>query len=372
MNSIISINSKKVQNELSYLDSLEPKINRLRTKFYIYANTLQYPINEILINHFNERLKKANGTPMLGEYTVYVLGDIFSISEEIIEENSFPWFILYEYSLLLDDLLDKNRSNWQLELLTSQLLLDKSFKEYIKVIKNNKYIVETFDLYRNQSINSMIYELNWSKKDMIKETNKALNIQGRKSALMKFCVSCLVMKEKDRMLNEIEEKSLDNLCAGIQLLDDLTDVLEDHKEGRMNILLQETYIWLNNNLFNQDTDSRQNDITVDQLITGLIYSGSINNTLEVASELINKTVELDHNKGRMEALNFLKNISSECINSSKELDELLLKNSKYKQILISQNSTGNHSSRFTIENNGVNKFWQQILEYFKIMPKACN
>jgi len=369
MNSIISIDSKKVKDDLSYLVSLKPNINILRAKFYDYAISLQHPIDEILINHFNERLKRAEGIPMLGEYTVYVFGDIFSISESVIEEAAFPWFLLYEYSLLLDDLLDKNRPNWELELLTSQLLLDESFKEYIRVFGNNKYMFETFELYRKQSINSMIFEFNWAKSDIINDTSSALNIQGRKSALMKFCVSSLVIKEKNRMLNEIEEKALDNLCSGIQLLDDLTDVLEDNKDGRMNVLLQESYKWSNSNLFKNNAGFK---LSPDQLIIGLIYSGSINNTLEIASELINKAIQLIDTGGAINALCFLKDLSLKCSSSSKDLDELLIKNSKYKQILLSRISNENQSVQLNLESDGLNDFWQQIIKYLKIIPKASN
>jgi len=291
--------------EESFLNTIRPDVLRIRQQFKEYAIKLKPELGKIVINHFNERLARANDTLMLGEYAPFILGNLFGISESSISKVAFPWFLMYEYSLLLDDLLDKERENWQLELLSSQVLLDNSHREFFYNIKNEISILDSFDKYRNQSIDSIIHELKWSKMSSIECVDSAVIIQGRKAALVKFCVSYMIHIDKNREITNEEESILDNICAGIQLLDDLTDFMEDYNEGRINIMLSSIYNWIETNY----PECNRDNLSSDQLIAGLILSQNLNTTLEFSHFLLKSvnmlTINNYKNNGSIEYFNEL-------------------------------------------------------------------
>lgn len=368
MNTTITESSKEVYSKsVSYLSLFEKEINKVRKEFYSFTDSLNNPINEILKNHFKERLNRLENVPMLGEYSVLVFGELFSISKKIIQENLLPWFLLYEYSLLLDDLLDKKRLNWELELLASQIVLDKSLSEYLKVIGNNELAFKTFEKFRRQSVDSMIYEILWSKNRLVNSTDISVNIQGQKASLLKFCITSLITRKDNRLLSIDEEKSLNDLCAGIQLLDDLTDIFEDHQEGRMNIVLQETYKWI----YKNSQMKTFNEIDYNHLTIGLIYSGNLNITLDIASDLISRAIDLNWVNKKSHAYSFLKHLIIDCKTSSEKFDRLL-ENSNLNSLMITTTFNSSNVAKSISESHELETLWKKINEYLKFIPKASN
>lgn len=325
MKTLILSNITEDYSKVSYLNTIRPKVLNVRRQFYDYAANMKSELGNSVIYHFNERLKRAGDTLMLGEYAPFILGDLFSISETGISKISFPWLILYEYCLLLDDLMDKERENWQLEMLSSQVLLDKAYKEYF-VDANDRYNIHNyFERYRNESIEGIVSELNWSKNNKIENIDAAIIIQGRKAALVKFCVASMINVEHNRNITKEEEKILDNICAAIQLLDDLTDISEDHTECRINIMLSTIYKWIENKY----PYYNKTNINYDQLIAGLIISQSMNTTLEISANQLRSVKILEKrfrdNDGSIE---YFMQLAENCLQKSKQVDNILKEESK--------------------------------------------
>jgi hypothetical protein len=349
----------------SFLKTIKPDVLNIRNQFYDFAKNLNSELGTILINHFNERIKRANETLMLGEYAPFIFGDLFKISYESINKVAFTWFLMYEYSLLLDDLLDKERENWKLELLSSQILLDNSFKKFFLAINNQIDIYNSFEKYRKESIDAMISELKCSN---MKSIRSNVIIQGRKAALVKFCVSYMINIDKKREISEEEESILDNICAGIQLLDDLTDFMEDHIEGRLNLMLSFVYNWIENNyqLYNRK------NINNDQLIAGLIVSQSLNTTLEFSHNLLKSACQLKGNKKiTTGSIEYFNELAENCIIKSDQIDNILqiqkVNISKYMNCLFENvaNKTYFNSENKEYMNN-------KFLEILSFVPKASN
>ncbi len=352
----------------TFLNTTYPQVLSIRQQFYDFAKDLNQELGSAIINHFNERLKRADETLMLGEYAPYIFGDLFNISELTIKKVAFPWFLLYEYSLLLDDLLDKERENWQLELLSSQVLLDSSYREFLLVINDQLTVFNSFEKYRKESIDGMINELKWSNLKSINGIKSNVIIQGRKAALVKFCISYMISIDKNKSILNEEEEILDNICAAIQLLDDLTDFMEDHNEGRLNIMLAFVYNWIENRnpLYNR------NNINTEQLIAGLIASQSLNTTLELSHNLLKSINRLkENNRVNAGSIRYFNDLADSCIKKSKQIDSILQIQghniSNYINFIFKNNI--NETYLNSEERKYINSIFFDILAF---APKASN
>lgn len=365
MKSLLIKNLTESFVEDSFLNTIKPSVLDIRNQFDVFAKSLNSELGTTLINHFNERIERADETLMLGEYAPFIFGNLFSISNASINKVAFPWFLMYEYSLLLDDLLDKKRDNWQLELLSSQILLDNSFKNFFLAINDQIEIFDSFKKYRKESIEAMVHELTYSN---MKSIGSNVIIQGRKAALVKFCVSYMISIDKNRKISEFEENILDDICAGIQLLDDLTDFMEDHSEGRLNLMLSFVYNWIESsyNMLNR------RNINTEQLIAGLIASQSLHTTLEFSHKLL-KTV--NHLKGNKKvgngAIEYFNELAENCIQKTSQIDKIerIHKNciSNYMNCIFENNVTKNCLK--SKEKEFVSNIFSDILSF---VPKASN
>lgn len=302
-----------------YLLSLQPRVEQLRRELYRYAMNYNFPLGPVLINHYKERLKSAEGRPMIGEYAPYIFGDLFSVKQDNLEPLIFPWLLLYEYSLLLDDLLDNSRYQWPQELLLSQILLESSLSLYREALGDVQPLWAAYTSYRRESIDAMINEIDWLDTRERGSDAQVIILQGRKAALVKFCAATIVYMDQRRLLTAGEEEAIDFLCSGIQLLDDTTDVSDDRKTGRMNLLLKDTYTWYERE--GLDPDMNTLNMTRNQLTVGLICSGSLSRMWKITAMQIDRGLEL-LKAGDRQSAKYFHSISSQCLRSSKLLDEV--------------------------------------------------
>lgn len=355
-----------INNGLFVYDS---KIEKLRAKLFEFADSLPYPLNSTLNEHYRERINYSHGLPMLGEYAVYIAGDLFEIKSDIINNLAFPWLLFYEYSLLLDDLLDKSRPNWKHELVLSQELLEFSLHEYRKILGNNNPLWETYKAYQNEARYAILYELNWSNIRNHNKESKVIIQQGRKSAMLKFCAATLVYLERNRLLTKEEEEGIDLLCAGIQLLDDLTDITEDHKAGRLNFILAETYNWIKFHEYKGSDKFDSLTLTNSQLLYGLIYSKTIIWVYNEIAKQISHSLKLLNNEVSQVAKYFI-SVCSQCQESSGTIEQLLKDTSEKKK-----DSYGEKVDDFIIVDINQSKSsetYKIIEQFINNGPKASN
>lgn len=354
-----------------HLSFLNRKVEENRKLFVEYAKSLPSPLEKILLAHYNDRLIKAGDNPMLGEYAPFMLGDLLSINEKFVDQLSFPWFLLYEYSLLLDDLLDnKSRDDWKYELLVSQILLDYSVGCFKIIFGQDQYISSSFDNYRKESVESMLVEMSKSLIMKSEISDQAILDQGRKAAFVKFCATTMVYLDKRRELSRNEQSGIDALCCGIQLLDDVHDVIEDHISGQMNILLNEVYTWFQKkNLLTSSLSTIEN-IGIQQLIIGLVYSRGLTKSWDLASEYLNLGLNYFHEK-ETKSYSFLHDLSVKCSVSSTTLNGLINSDARLRELLLLALTKGEIETHITI--NTLNNYtWLKIKEFFKTGPKASN
>jgi hypothetical protein len=343
----------------NFLVSIKPYVLKIRSQFYDFAEKLSPVVKATVLNHFHERINRAGETIMLGEYTPFIFGDLFSISKKTIESIAFPWFLIYEETLLLDDLTDKERVNYQKELQVKELLALKNFS-FLKTLKNDiyKYYVQ----YKNQTLEAMLYEIELSK-DATNYSNQEMDrviIQGRKAALVKFCIAYMIEVDKSRKLTVKEEKILDKICAGIQLLDDLTDFMEDYKEKKENLLLSVAKRWIKTHFSKIDLCA----LSRNQLIAAVVFSNSVNTTLDFASNNINSISELS-NPNNSGSIEYFTKLALNCHSKSLELDNIR------KSLLYKEHEIAEMIFKNKIYRNSILE-WNNLLDFFRSLPQMSN
>jgi hypothetical protein len=142
----------------------------------------------------------------------------------------------------------------------------------------------------------------------------AANFAGLCLALVMYYL--LVIIPKERLLEKHEENGIEHICAGVQALDDISDVMEDHRGRRMNALLQQGYSWYQEQYGIDGTCGPRQEIKNDSLLISIVASGALGRCWESASvNLIRGLAEL----GAMEGVvyGYLSTIAKECDHFSK-------------------------------------------------------
>lgn len=350
------------------LEALNPMIYNLREQLYNQHGIYPPLLCNTLARHYEERLKRADGNPMLGEYAVFLLGDLLAIDPSVVQLFSFPWLLMYEHCLLLDDLLDESRTYWKHELLLSQLLSESSQNEYCKLLGGHKSILEIFGKYRIQSINAMLFEIGGFPSGSDHFNNDRILKQGRKASLLKFCGAAMMLYEKNRCLSQQEEFAIDCLCAGVQLLDDLTDSSEDHVLGRGNALLCSAYDWLKVNVLGNIYPLRPSCIGKEELSIGIILSGAASSSWRLAANYLEQAVANFRCKDGI-FKPFIRDMVVGCRGSYEAMDTKLATNTVSIQALLKSIKI-KHS--MLQNNNEIARLYEDLYSILKTGPKGSN
>lgn len=204
---------QKVRTDCSlpdkHLAPFEAGVLETRWLFLDHLKLLPTPQGQLLKYHYLERVTRSAGRPMLGEYSPFLVGEIFQAPREAIKPLSIPWFILYEHALLMDDLTDRPTKFHPNHRHLAKNLIDYFLPLFQQVFVKQPDLETLFNNY---------YQTPSATKEAQNE-------------LVKFLASAICIKTRGRVLNQVEEAGLKNLYTGVQLLDDLTDVREDYKFG---------------------------------------------------------------------------------------------------------------------------------------------
>ena len=240
-------------------------------------------IQIVLDAHITERKKRSEGRAMLGLYTPFFIGSLFSISESAVRAISRPWILMYEYSLILDDLIDTVRVNRSEETVLSQLLLTSALSEFKGLAGNGSDLWRAFNTCHCEWLGAML-EQDWEEYNSALLNESAVLQHGKKASIAKFCAQSLLLMDKGRLLSPREDVALDYFCAGVQLLDDVADVIEDLREHRASPLLRQIDLWNRRHRFgNVNRDSIHCGHT-EMILNGLVYSGAVSRTWRAAAK----------------------------------------------------------------------------------------
>lgn len=301
-----------------FLSLLSIGVEKSRANLKEYGKSLPVSLKSALESHFHERLKRSENRPIFGEYAPYFLGSVLQARPKTVNSVSKAWILMYEHTLLIDDLVDKVRKDRSNELILSNILLDSSMSEFQSILGRQELVWQAYRKYRFEWLTAMATEIDVKRNIDDASLDAILLLQGQKSAIVKFCATSLIFLEEQRLLSPIEEKGLDAACIAVQLLDDLADVAEDFDEGRTNILLTQITRWLRSQALVGDHNLQQYKHI--SLTIGIAYSGALVKLWKDAAVYWDAAVDAFPNANE-QSIDFFRGIASECRRHSKLLAE---------------------------------------------------
>ena len=314
------------------------EILKLRSMFVEQVSSFPAPFNELIMRHHLDRQIRAGDRQMLGEYAPFLLADLFQVPLCGVSEIAVPWLILYEHALLIDDIIDEGGPSLAGDVLLSQVLFD----DFISLWRDRflKYpdLWQAFRQYHREGAFAALEEVAQRSATSCFHTPQPTKwsadrhlLMGRKAALVKFCAAALTEEYSGRLLSAHEECGLDKLCTGIQLLDDLTDSLEDYVRKLYTYPLRAGFEWLRTHHHVQSPQERL--FSDDEVLSLLIISGIATQVARLASTyLIDglKDLQIQHNSI---AAGYFLSLAEYNSRIAEELDRTLNENPRFVEVL---------------------------------------
>jgi hypothetical protein len=273
------------------------RVLKVRSGFLDYLNSLEPPFNNLATRHYLARVVRAEDRYMLGEYIPFLLGDLLDVPEPLVSDIAIPWLVLYEHALLTDDIIDIPKSQVYEELILGQVLFDRFITLWSDRFSSSPSLWQLFSKYHREGLLAAFGEQRQIPEtplmpalEILPECADRHILMGRKAALVKFCGTALSFESKRRFLSSSEEAGLDKLCAGIQLLDDLSDCFEDYTQQRQPYPLSLGLEWLARN--HGLTTIRHRVLTSVEVLSVLLLSGVTAHLIGLASQYLSQGLEV--------------------------------------------------------------------------------
>lgn len=228
---------------LPIVDAYRIRARRLKTSLKEFSTELPNALRTALQDHFRERLAFARGQPMLGEFAGFLFADLLGVPNAVADRLALPWLLLYQHSLLADDLVDRPQAYDGEHVLLSHVLLVEALDQYRRILGEDHQLWRDYANHYRRWVDGMLSERQWSKDGRLPDWDAAIAKQGEKAAIAEFCATALAFGDSRRQLTAREAEGVSHICVAVQLMDDLADLWEDHQEQRLNVLLGETYRW---------------------------------------------------------------------------------------------------------------------------------
>lgn len=172
------------------------------------------------LRHYRERLGRSGTSIMLGEAVPYLFSEGYPSNDMPYEKATKAWFLLYHHALVVDDLTDGHVEDSPATRALAARLLEKTlgaWRDYdLGGMRNG--LREVFDRYYAEQVRAGRSPI-----------GDAASL-GHRGALVKYFVAVFKMHATGTLLNGTEERAIESLLAGFQILDDVTDCVEDGRE----------------------------------------------------------------------------------------------------------------------------------------------
>lgn len=210
--------------------------------------------------YYRRRLGRAEGGVALGELAPFLLQQIFDVKNEALTRVLPAWLPLYHHALMLDDFWDGDLIEERARVsVVASTLLKESMESWARVGLNTSGDWMYF---------RQVYREHMSSGQRSPASVEAL---GKRSALVKVLANALCSIGKGRSLEPAEERGIELLAAGFQLLDDVADVEQDWAFARQSVLIERALSWLSETPISL---SRVKDLPREMIWTIVMVSGA--------------------------------------------------------------------------------------------------
>jgi hypothetical protein len=188
---------------------------RIARRHYLADIANHRGLGDPAIAHFLSRLKRSRLAVSLGESVPTIFCNLLQTSGRNAARFTEAWMYLYHHSLLVDDMSDGHAETTGQNASTAAYLLDRALDLWKSC---GGFTGEMIDVFLNY------YEEQIAAGEQPIGAHHAI---GHRGALVKYFVSVLTVHRSGRLLSSAEERGIEAILGGFQILDDVTDRHED-------------------------------------------------------------------------------------------------------------------------------------------------
>lgn len=261
-------------------------VEQTRQNYRISIASLPPPFKEHVEAHLSERLGRTS-SPLLGEFVPWIVADILGVkSASRLKHVAAGWAELYFSVMLLDDIIDGEGDSDSIErMLAANLLQQRGICTLLSNSAHPQALAKTIDSAFSDNAVAAHHEIIRHRNRLSRFNQTEIRNLGRKLAIVRVCIAA-VASMKDVSVEEVQwlYSTFDELLAGLQLLDDITDWEEDFRIKSFTLPL--TLASRRSPGFHeiQKDDHRQ-------ILHDLISTGAFAETLEIALAKLRKAAE---------------------------------------------------------------------------------
>lgn len=274
------VSSRKAVTLATPLRAFLSEVEIVRKAFLTELAQLPEPLNTVATRQFLDRINRAKGRAVLGEYAPWLIADLAGIADRrAIRELAIPWLSIYTYIVFLDDMIDQQElADRELLLIASGLLLERALTKLHNLSADTKALLAKVDEYFTQTAIAAVSELKKHRLTIQSFSDEEIAVLGHKVASLKLCTFYILSARGVKTIGEVDLKAIDALGTGIQLLDDITDWEEDWRVGNYTYPLSLTI----GALYTQGIERALNpqEFTPDEVLTGMVLTGALERSID--------------------------------------------------------------------------------------------
>jgi hypothetical protein len=174
------------------------------------------------LGHYRQRLARSATHITLGEAAPYLFLQNYATNDVPYQKVTEAWLLLYHHALVVDDLADGHAQNSPATRDMAARLLERAL-----------------NAWGGRDLDGLSGQLGIAFTRFYEEQMRAgrspigdVASLGHRAALVKYLAMILKVHCSGQLLDETEERAIECLLAGFQILDDVTDRAEDgHESG---------------------------------------------------------------------------------------------------------------------------------------------
>ncbi len=319
----MKINDATIGRSVKGFSDFAPEIANMRKSLFRAASDFPIPLRNSVVDNYNNRIQRANGKPLLGEYAPWILADVLNIKSNSAVHDIVPsWMNLYAYTLFVDDFLDRGSKTETVPiLLASGLLLQRGLSGFFKKFPANESVRIRVDDCFVETAGAVMEELARHKQKLSHFTTCNVDRIGRKVGFLKLCATGLLAAD-GRPDEDVKDLliPIEYLATGMQLLDDITDWEEDWRAENYSFLLTKTFSILRE----MGVEKAQNlqSLTKTEVFVAIIITGSLEKCLARALGYLQRIKALNVYRRPSRATQMLDAIITENTALKKEVESI--------------------------------------------------
>lgn len=216
----------------SSLATFHNEVAATRSAMLSGVRDLPAPLGQLAFDAIAGRIRRGHGRPMLGEIAPWLIADLLGLRpSSAVRRIALAWLHVYFFVMMLDDAIDRGLSCVGHEnLIVGSVLLQRG----LVGLSLNGQMRHVADAAWVETALAGIREIKAIQGRVGGMSQYAPADAGQKLALLKICSAALRSQLPRSASHGIAvDEVIEHIAVGIQILDDVTDIDEDLRDGRV-------------------------------------------------------------------------------------------------------------------------------------------